>query len=86
MNLLTVICLISSLGLGSRDRRMNSTHTCISVMNVHMNAISGSLVKQQSNEHVTPVASAPVSEDKEDVISVSTLLAHTHFFTNTQTK
>lgn len=55
------------------------------MISVHMIPIPGSLVKQQPNEHMTAIAPAPGSEDKEDVISVSTLLAYTHT-TRTHTK
>lgn len=56
------------------------------MISVHMIPIAGSLVKQQPNEHMTAVSPAPASEDKEDVISVSALLAHTHTLTQTHTK
>ena len=35
-------------------------------------------MKQQTNEYMRVIAPAPGSEDKEDVISVSTLLTYTH--------
>lgn len=48
------------------------------MISVNIIPIPGSLVKQQSNEHMTGIAPAPASEDKENVIRVSALLAHTH--------
>lgn len=48
-----------------------------------VHAIPESLGKLQSNERMPVIAPAPASEDKEDVISVSTFRAHTHSHINT---
>lgn len=45
------------------------------MITAHLIPIPGSPVKQQTNEHMTARAPAHGSEDKEDVMSVSALLA-----------
>lgn len=89
MHHLAVICLISSLGLVNRDRRINSA--CSHVQYIcykctHDSNSKDPIVRQKPNERMTAIAPAPASEDKEDVISVSALLAHTHTLTQTRTK
>lgn len=83
-HLLAGIRLIVPLGVGNGYRGMTSPHVHVSFEHTYTTiTISGSLVKQKSNKHMTAIAPVPASEDKEVVISVSTLCAHTYFNTNT---